>query len=153
MTSSLFDALNQTTKKLSEARALALAQAKETFAPALKEFMTLHPEIAQLRWTQYRPYFNDGEACLFSVHELEFLPVGNDPNGETDEEVDDTEADWFTTWSDKPPEGVSATTYQAVRDLSAMIQGNDELLEAVFGDHCRVIVTPDDVTVEEYSHD
>lgn len=42
------------------------------------------PEVESIFWTQYTPYFNDGEACEFSVNEIYFALEG-------DEEVDDYE--------------------------------------------------------------
>jgi len=35
-------------------------------------------EIQQVHWTQYTPYFNDGEACEFGVNEINFLLVGDE---------------------------------------------------------------------------
>lgn len=34
------------------------------------------PRILGLKWCQYTPYFNDGETCVFSVHEPDFCIDG-----------------------------------------------------------------------------
>ena len=32
---------------------------------------TKHPEVLSLRWEQFTPHFNDGEECVFRVHEIQ----------------------------------------------------------------------------------
>jgi hypothetical protein len=44
------------------------AQLADAFASFLKD----NPGIQGFRWTQYTPYFNDGDACNFSVHDVYF---------------------------------------------------------------------------------
>ena len=47
-----------------------------------KEFDALfieYPEIGKIEWTQYTPYFNDGDPCVFGVGELAFT-LENDKN-------------------------------------------------------------------------
>lgn len=44
-------------------------EAKTIFA-AVTTAMKEHP-LVFLRWEQYTPYFNDGEECTFSVHDIE----------------------------------------------------------------------------------
>src|SRR5688572_27883088 len=34
----------------------------------LQEWLEDHPEIQQISWTQYTPYFNDGDECTFGVN-------------------------------------------------------------------------------------
>lgn len=38
----------------------------------VKMFLDECPEVTGVHWTQYTPFFNDGEACEFSIHELCF---------------------------------------------------------------------------------
>lgn len=51
---------------------------------ACKQFFDACPEVEAITWTQYTPYFNDGESCEFSVHDKYFILVG-------DEDPDDYE--------------------------------------------------------------
>lgn len=39
---------------------------------ATKIFLDACPEVTGIHWTQYTPYFNDGESCEFSVNEFCF---------------------------------------------------------------------------------
>lgn len=46
------------------------------FKEIVTEFFNEAPEVGLVTWTQYTPYFNDGEECTFSVNDIYF--VGND---------------------------------------------------------------------------
>ena len=50
------------------------------------------------------------------------------------------------------PENVN-TLYETTKAISDFLSDNEELCEAAFGDHVRVIVTPSGVEVEDYDHD
>jgi hypothetical protein len=132
-------------KGLSERRAKAIEAfqegAKKLIEPTLKNFMQEHKTVQSIRWRQYTPYFNDGEPCVFSVHELEALPVGRD-DGE----------DWDYIYG-KAENGYDEADWGGLVELSKTLQGMQDELEAVFGDHVQVIVTRDGVEVEEYEHD
>lgn len=51
-------------KKLQKDGAAAM---KEMFS----DFFKAHPEVRSIVWTQYTPYFNDGEPCVFGVNDLD----------------------------------------------------------------------------------
>jgi hypothetical protein len=46
-------------------------QSKEALLEVFKDFWEGNPEIESLCWTQYAPHFNDGDACVFSVNDIE----------------------------------------------------------------------------------
>ena len=41
-------------------------------------FFNTHPNVKTIHWTQYAPHFNDGEECIFSVHEPYFTTLEHD---------------------------------------------------------------------------
>ena len=41
----------------------------------------------------------------------------------------------------------------ALDEIWDQLESKPELLEAMFGDHCRVTITKDAVSVDEYDHD
>jgi hypothetical protein len=51
-------------KKLSEA-------GEEAVKDAFKDVFDKFPEISEIAWCQYTPYFNDGDPCYFSVHDFD----------------------------------------------------------------------------------
>jgi hypothetical protein len=141
-------------KGLSERRVAAVKafqeEAQKVVQPTLQEFMRAHPAIKAVGWTQYTPYFNDGDACVFSVHGL---------YASTKDERDDSlydDATWDEVYSYKGatiPEGLSETDWKDLNELSEALSGMEDELEAIFGDHVKVIVTTEGVEVEEYEHD
>ena len=71
-------------------------QAQNAFKEVVKEFFNTNTGINLVTWTQYTPYFNDGEACEFSVGEAYF---SNAPSAEEisyGEYEGDDEAIWST---------------------------------------------------------
>ena len=129
--------LSEVSTKIQTARAelreFAKTQGAEAIGAAFKPFFAAFPDAADIRWTQYTPHFNDGDACTFSVHEPEI----RDENG-----------DKFSNYgSDKPPEGM----LDAFDTIWSTV--DDELLEYAFGDGYEITITSEGVTVEEYDHD
>lgn len=129
---------------------------KENFQTIFMPIFEKYPEIKAFGWTQYTPYFNDGESCEFSVNELS--AAGGD------DEVD--ERDWL--WEGLPSldykdktklssYAQSWATLEMVHDLDALNEAftkiPDDVFENMFGDHVYVVVDRDGVTVEEYDHD
>jgi len=98
---------------------------------AFKEVFDKHPSIDSIEWRQYTPYFNDGDPCYFrmSEYEVEWL------------EDDDNEA----IKNDNQNE--------AIDDINAIFDAGDDIFESVLGDHIRVTVTADGISVREYDHD
>lgn len=48
-------------------------EGKNILKATFSDFFSSHPEIRSIVWTQYTPYFNDGEACVFSINDFEFI--------------------------------------------------------------------------------
>lgn len=115
--------------------------------PLLQQFITDFPEVRQVRWTQYSPYFNDGEACVFSLHTFGFYFEGDD----LDDSVYEHEIYRYEDFDKK--EVCSPETFSACCELERQLRQVEGELESLFGDHAQVTVTADGVDVEEYDHD
>jgi hypothetical protein len=120
--------------------------------------------IIEFGWTQYTPYFNDGDPCIFRVCTPWFRTVD-------DADVEDTyalEADnYHPSLGERPGryvdgayvvgayEGPDEARYERVQALASAIEGGafEHVLLDAFGDHCSVVVKRDGITVDEYSHD
>lgn len=112
-------------------------------------------------WTQYTPYFNDGEPCEFSVGGMRAALATAIPgtytsgrladNSETDEDEDGDGEGFplYDVWDfrDEPYTPLLA----ALRVLED--DAFEDVLYKAFGDHCQVIARPDGFTVREYEHD
>lgn len=159
-------------KLLEEQRALTQkfqATAQDLFKETTKEFFNKNPGITAIIWTQYTPYFNDGDTCTFGVNEPYFTNAN-------DEQMDDiasygeyegedegvwSESDWiFCSDSEYARErraniNLSGVDAASVAKLSQLIQSSDmeDVMEAMFGDHVRVVATREGFDVDEYDHD
>jgi hypothetical protein len=89
-----------------------------------------YPNISSLKWTQFTPYWNDGEPCEFSVAGI--VIVDQDEN-----ETDEYDEDYI-------PE---------VKKISNLFERSTEIMLMAFGDHVEITVDRDGVTVEEYEHE
>lgn len=67
----LQDQINELNKQMRE-------KSKELMKEAFREFLEKYDEVVEnIYWTQYTPYFNDGEACEFGVNDV-FILLKND---------------------------------------------------------------------------
>lgn len=46
------------------------SEARKSIVSITGEFFRRNPDVHAIRWTQYTPYFNDGEACSFSIGDV-----------------------------------------------------------------------------------
>lgn len=126
------------------------------------------PGVIEYKWTQYTPYWNDGEECEFSTLidwnagvKLEF---GDSDGGE---QYDGYYTN-FRTWvraenfsrgrfeEIRELNGVATAPYaEALREVNRLIGGSahDLWLKETFGDHATVIATKEGFRVEFFEHD
>lgn len=115
------------------------------------------PNIVRFAWTQYTPYFNDGDECVFRCHHDTPYVVFAGNEEEDDEECEFSEYN-YSDWDDVARKYVPKTQLteeekagKAVIDMLAPFEDSD--FKQIFGDHVKVIITREGVEVEEYSHD
>lgn len=69
--SSIQNQINDLNEKMKE-------KSKELMKEAFRGFFEKYSDVVEnVFWTQYAPYFNDGEECVFSVHDVHIL-IKND---------------------------------------------------------------------------
>jgi hypothetical protein len=146
-------------------------QAQSLFKDITKEFFEKNPGVTGVIWTQYTPYFNDGDTCVFSVGDLTFTNAPADELSDIcwGEYEGETEGVWaadnigYVLESDREYHqgtknailaagGVDATSCA----LFAKAVGSSEMedvMQAMFGDHVKVIATRAGFEVDEYDHD
>jgi hypothetical protein len=96
----------------------------------LKEYFEKRPDVYGIKWTQYTPYFNDGEPCVFRLGGVSAFPTKEDfENGDRYD---------FESYNEEPETSLSQI---------------EDILEVIFGDHTEVSATRDEITTEEYEHD
>jgi hypothetical protein len=144
-------------------------KAQEVFKETTKEFFEKNPGITAVIWTQYTPYFNDGETCTFGVGD----PYFTNADGEDMEDVTsygeydgDNEEVWSeSSWSlssdseyarkNREGKDMSGIDIASVDHFSSMIQSSEmeDIMLMMFGDHARVTATREGFEVDEYDHD
>lgn len=159
-----------------------LAGLKSEFTNITRFFFEETPVQAAV-WTQYTPYFNDGDECVFGVNDPFFILSGFDPE-ELESPYSYEDDDSYVLVQEKPSDsslrymqqqieenGSYADHYrQRLEQIKAqdekypnlaeqcdqfkkLIMKNEELMKDMFGDHCSVYLTKDNSYVEEYEHD
>ncbi len=145
---------------------------KDLFIP----FLTKYPQVKEVRWTQYTPYFNDGESCEFSVNELNGFIDPNEESEEYDEcdyegtfpmyshYIDDyglsTQRDYAREQTDKVL-SILNCSIEELKEINndflvlqeAFESIDSDTMQSIFGDHAIITVTLAGIDCEEYDHE
>jgi hypothetical protein len=151
-----------------ELRELVAKESKPLVKGLFDEFFEKTPECKVVTWTQYTPYFNDGDPCTFSVHEMHFgtKDLDEDESSSLPKYPEGAEHGFETAWgleyyAKKEGRAVDANVL-AVRkkvesnggDLESSLSGLSDVMESAFGDGVQVVVTRErGFEVREISHD
>lgn len=119
--------------------------------PRLQEFMKAHPTVKQVKWTQYTPYFNDGDTCTFRLNSVGFYFEGDDLEGSAGEF--ELWGEYDSTYNKDRAALIGREAWDACKEFSKGLNSIDDALLSLFGDHVEVTVTPDGVSVDEYEHE
>lgn len=118
--------------------AFAQTEGKSAIGAAFAKCFEPPTNLVRIEWTQYVPGFNDGDACLFTVSEPELFA---DVDGEEKE---------FDSYSLDDADAKAAIGQKSLDAFDAAWSIPEEILQAVFGENVKVVITADDVEVEEY---
>lgn len=136
--------------------------------------------ITFVRWTQYTPYFNDGDPCEFGVNadftlgwpggiedalwEIgyrfnEFRPYSyyGRSEAETARLNEEYKREHEAARQELVDAGITQEFIETVRQVCKPVQdflnANEEMLKMAFGDHAEITVTPEGIEVDDYEHD
>jgi len=132
------------------------------------QFFNENPAVKCVVWTQYTPYFNDGEPCTFSVgdkyastseydhdtryaEEMEGIIITYKPSPYYLENYNTNDhcRSVVDQWNESDKE-LGESTRKFIDILNKV---PDEIYEDMFGDHMTVIATIDGFDTVEYEHD
>lgn len=125
---------------------------KTAFEAFVKDFFNLVPLVKRVTWTQYTPYFNDGDACTFSVNEPYFYNFSD----EEESEDDLIEGQWeIYSWCLREYEkyGLTEQDKNLIEFLNEVILNNEDFLYDLYGDHQKITLTSQGVQHDYYDHD
>lgn len=152
--SKLFDELAALKKAYDEK---LVNEGEDALKEAFKELFDKHPRLESVTWVQYTPYFNDGDPCYFGVWGFDPSIVKPEESEDSEDEDDEDLYDDDYTYGERLSALADSSDpelqkiAEAVRELTRDIP--DDVLENVFGDHCKIVATRDGFDVREYSHD
>lgn len=143
----------QLVKQFEEMKAEMTKTLQDEVKEAFEEIFEAYPEINAVTWTQYTPYFNDGDECIFSVNEFSITDA-------TDDAINDINYGEFYGEGD-PPELLMTSyddrdkKYQKIWDIEtfSLSELGREFFKETFGNHVKVIATRGGIDVLEYYHD
>lgn len=149
----MFEKIDELKAVYEKAMTQLRADGEKAVKEMLAEFFKKHPNVSGIRWTQYAPHFNDGEACLFSVHEPDILLDGSAAGTQDEDPDDDDDGDWLDSWDAKHK--LSPDLAADFAKLSETITDDsfEDIMQAIFGTDCRVTVTAEQIHISDYDHD
>jgi len=138
-------------------------------------FWEANPRVKEVKWDQYAPYFNDGDACTFSVYEPNFTITSETPKDSerkailsrlTDREIEvlglvrdpegkggEIEGTWWELYDD--PETKKYVDPDNLKALENFITSppTENLLKSLFGEDCTVVATREGFSIQTCDHD
>lgn len=140
--------------KLRTLREEAAVLMKSVFSEGCNEFFRENPNLVSFSWTQYTPYFNDGDSCEFSAHTdyINFVFM----DGDVEVECEDVGA-WSlrdnSDYLDDVLKNSDQNRQTALKVIEFLSTFSDDDYEVTFGDHVRVTVINGTIDVDSYEHD
>lgn len=144
--------IKQALAEFAEKKAALVEKLRAEFPQILAPLFAKTDKIQSISWTQYTPYFNDGDTCEFGCN------CGDiEVNGEYKGDID-----WFD-WKvnseyypdHKPDSSVDVSACNVVREMEEALDSvPEEFYQDLFGDHAKITVHRNgEIVVEEYEHD
>jgi hypothetical protein len=156
------EALKEKQKEIAKLKAEAQQMASDAFDSFCREIFEKHPKVESFGWSQYTPYFNDGDTCTFSAN-TDYISINGEHVDDSNWVSEKNITNWGTWNRDlRIYEGrVEVPNLDYDPELS---KGADEITEFLsnfdndfyitrFGDHAEITVSKDGVDVDEYEHD
>ena len=157
-----FSILKEKQEEIKKLKKEMLEASNKIFTELTKTIFEEHPKVKSFGWTQYTPYFNDGDTCYFSVH-TDYIYI----NGESADEsnwISETNITNYGNWNREKRVYEGRTEVANLDYDPELVKANDEIREFLrnfdqdfflsqFGDHAEVTVTAEGVSVDECEHD
>lgn len=120
------------------------SQAERILKIGFKDFLTKNSVVKALRWTQYTPGFNDGDACEFTVSDLQVF--FEDPKDDSDDEG----IDLYSIKGNLKKYNLDAETFKVLEAIGDSLNDMEKPLQRLYGDGSQVTVTSKKIKVTDY---
>lgn len=129
-------------------RSIVSVHASKIVKHKLDELKNTPFEILAVKWSQYTPYFNDGEPCIFGVNDLRVLIDG------IPKDAGDYEDGWIDIWD---MTRLNVGKPEEIDDLKLIFKsvcdGDEDLFYDAFGDHAEIIYNFKKFEINSYEHE
>lgn len=133
-------------------------KAKVKLKEVFNQFWEENPDIKVVVWTQYAPYFNDGDACIFRINDPTFSNA-TDEDDINDLHYGEYRGDNKDIWTaeswniDKISEEKSGVNSESVKLLCIFLDSDamQNVLESMFGSDNKIVATREGFAVTDYS--
>jgi hypothetical protein len=136
-------------------RQLVPQRPKEELIPIMLDVLN-DERVKYVVWTQYTPFFNDGEPCEFSVGDFGFILNDVDYSETLKAYGYSSEEDLTRVYADELS-GVWNTEDGDLKDkMRALGKTGGPFEDAyyeLFGDHARIVASRERFIIDEYEHD
>lgn len=160
--------LSNLIENYNKAKSSFLKEGQQALKEFFHDFLSDTPEVEKIVWTQYTPYFNDGEPCVFCINKFELKPNWELLSLRDKQSL--LEGSYTESYEeyDSYHYGEASLLRILYQDKSCFSDENKNKLRYfsdefnkipkdifldMFGDHCQVTVNRDGITVEEFDHD
>lgn len=157
--------LEELTKRqaeIKEAKNEILNLSANIFEDFYKYIFEKYPTLESFGWTQYTPYFNDGDTCIFSV-DTDYISINDELVDEAEWASDVNVISWGT-WNrdlriyegrvEEPNPNYNPILTEASNEIKKFLgRFDNDFYLSKFGDHAEITVTKDGVDISDYDHD
>lgn len=148
VTSNMDSVISSFSKLAHDLQSKMREELKKVFASFFEEF----PQVKTIHWTQYTPYFNDGDECVFRIGELWFTTTEHTELNEREYAYGEGDDGLINDWSAKIED---EKLNSAINTMSSLLCGDvmECVLKGTYGDHVWVKIHKDGSDVEDFEHD
>jgi len=157
-----FEILREKQEEIRKMKKEMVEASNKIFTELTKSIFEEYPKVKSFGWSQYTPYFNDGDTCTFSAN-TDYIRINEEYVDDSDW-VNETTITNYGTWNrDKkvyegrkevPNLNYDEELSKASNEISEFLSNFDnEFFISQFGDHVEITVTAEGVSVDEYEHD
>jgi hypothetical protein len=134
----------------------------DIFEDFYKHIFDKYPTLESFGWSQYTPYFNDGDTCIFSAN-TDYLNINGEYVDESNWSQKTKVIDWGN-WNkdtrkyegrvEEDNDDYDPILSEASNEIVDFLgQFDNDFYLSKFGDHAEITVTKDGVDISDYDHD
>lgn len=158
MDNTIIDRIKGELKAFNEKKKALVEELRKDFPGLIKPLLEESQLINSISWTQYTPYFNDGDECVFRSNACDFGINGGlygENHDENGTEFWRKEAYSYIHKKYMPNDDYNENEAKIHEGLSEILgEIPDEFYEELFGNHVKITIFKDGtIDIEEYNHD